>query len=567
MNVMELPAWAVEHWQITVALVVLLAAPLLVVRAWRRAESRLAARRTLSDEEQAAWKEAAERRGRRIEDTLTLVVASAAAYLSSTGLRQMGREVMGLQDPWDWLPFVSLDIAAIVCGLRARRRAARGDGPGLSGVLVWILVGISSAFSAGEADTWHGTVARAVWPLIAGILFELGSLEERRTAKEREKRRAGKWLDRKLDAVRLLHPIEWVRVQMALAADETLSQAEATRQVRIDRAGYRLYRLRQLHEANKERLFRWAGGALLVMRADRRAQVAQAKVATGDLPLMLEAVQRRVRTRDLATLSYTSPAGAERALASLIGTRTARTGTGAGMAPVLGSGTGIEALPAGTRTTLPPGTGHPGTGTGGRDTGRAGADTGAGTGQADGTPVPGTDTGTGSDTGTATGGVPEGTAQAGAGTHPGAGTDHGAGRDGAGTDDGPSDEELIERLRRALRENGTFATGGIKRTGRTLGIGTDRARRLMDTARSLGPLPASGIDEVRPHPDPDQEPEPAPVPPTEAEDPVGEAGPESQQPRVVDEPRIVLDFDAARPVTELLGGEPVLAGPATPSGR
>ena len=548
MDVMQAPAWLGAHWQIAAGLAVAVGAPPLIARAWRRAGRRIAAGE-LSEDERAAR---ADRRGRRVEDVLTLLVASAAAYLSSTGLRQMGREVMGLQGPWDWLPFVSLDIAAIVCGLRARRRAARGDGPGLSGVLVWVLAGISALFSAAEASTSLGALIRAVWPLIAAVLFELGSLEERRAAKERQLRRAGRRLDRRLGAVRLLHPIEWVRVQMALAADETLSQAEATRQVRIDRAGYRLYRLRQLHEANKERLFRWAGGALLVMRADRRAQVAQAKVAGDDLPLMLEAVQRRVRTRDLATLSYTSPAGAERALASLIGTRTARTGTGAGMAPVLGSGTGIEALPAGTRTTLPPGTGHPGTGTGGRDAGRAGADTGAGTGQADGTPVPGTDTGTGSDTGTATGGVPEGTAQAGAGTHPGVGTDHGAGRDGAGTDDGPSDEELIERLRRALRENGTFATGGIVRTGRTLGIGTDRARRLMDTARSLGPLPASGIDEVRPHPDPDQEPEPAPV---------GEAGPESLPPRVVDEPRIVLDFDAARPVTELL------AGPATPSGR
>ncbi|WNI20199.1 DUF2637 domain-containing protein [Actinacidiphila sp. ITFR-21] len=132
---------------------------------------------TMTDAERTA---AADSRGRRIEDLLAVVVAAA---LSATGLRRVGQYQMGLQDPFDLLPFVALDVAAMVWGRRARRRARSGHGPGLSGALFWVLAGVSSVFSAAEADSLLGSAVRAVWPVLAAVLWEIGSLEERRAAR------------------------------------------------------------------------------------------------------------------------------------------------------------------------------------------------------------------------------------------------------------------------------------------------------------------------------------------------------------------------------------------------
>ncbi len=466
---------ALAHWQLIVGAAVLLVAPLLIGRAWRRIKKRRADAQQKLDED--TLREIADRRGRRVEDILTLAVASAAAYLSSTGLRKFGRDMMDLAPPLDWLPFIALDMAAVVCGQRARRRAGKGESPGLSGMLVWIFIAVSATFSAAEAKTPAEALARAVWPVIAGVLFELGSLEKRREAKQKERRRLGQWLNRKLSAIRLLHPVEWVRVQLALAADETISQEEATRRVRIERAGYRFYRLRQLGDALKDagRLEKFfLALPLREAGADRRAQVTQARVHTRDLRLVLEAVQRRVQTRTFANLSYRTADAAERALASLIDTGTdtdaeGRTGTNAD------TDTDAAREMESTRTDTDSGSVSARTGTPVRDTASV------------------SEGGTGTDTGevepVSTGTAPREyrrTARAGTGEHPA----KPRAVQPVGTENRQSDEELVERLRRTLRPDGTFGTGGKARTGRALGIGTGRAGRLMDEARELGPLPS-----------------------------------------------------------------------------
>ncbi len=471
LNPLETTQWIDGYeWPVGIGLAVAVLAPALLMRAVRRSDkARAAATQPMTDQERA---ERRDRRGRSIEDGLTLVVAAAAAYLSSTGLRKFGRDIMRLNEPLDWLPFVGLDLAALVCGLRARRRARQGEGPGLSGALFWILIAISAIFSASEADTFMGSVARAAWPLISGVLFELGSLEERLAAKEKLKRELGLWLERKIAAVRMLHPVEWVRVKMALAADEAISQSEATRQVRIERAGFWLYRLRCLQERKKEGHLRIAVSTRLG-RADQRAQEAVARVRVTDYRFVLEALQLRVRTSEFATLSYATAGPAERALSNLIGTGDGRTGTGTrpgtpgtqrpGTAAVNGTRTGTAALPVparpGTATGSGTGTGNTRPGTPhprpapvpvqhqvGRD-GRPGTAehpvpprTGTGedtrTGQVNaGTGAPGS-AGTASDTGT------PGMTDAASGAHdqddrdtislrvPGAGTDSGDHRDG-----------------------------------------------------------------------------------------------------------------------------------------
>ncbi|MER6199849.1 DUF2637 domain-containing protein [Streptomyces sp. NPDC001586] len=300
----------IGSWQFVLGALVLTLGPAIALRRRRIA---LAA---LTDDERAA---AADRRGRRTEDVLTVVIAAAAAALSATGLRRVGHHQMGLDAPFDLLPFVALDVAAMVCGRRARRRARDGEGPGLSGALFWILAGISAVFSASEADTLLGGAVRAVWPVLAAVLWEIGSLEERRAARNK-----GGRPDRRIALVRLLHPVEAFRVALLLAARQDLAQEEATVEVRISRAAYRWYRLRRAQDAVKRAggMTRWAY-RFAEMHADGRAQDASERAGCSD-PVILKRVvarlQLRVRQSDIAGMNLRNPTAFEGILTTLIGT-------------------------------------------------------------------------------------------------------------------------------------------------------------------------------------------------------------------------------------------------------
>ncbi|MEU8544668.1 DUF2637 domain-containing protein [Streptomyces sp. NPDC048717] len=297
-------------WQFVLGALVLTLGPAIALRRRRIA---LAAR----TEGQRA--EAADRRGRRTEDLLTVVIAAAAAALSATGLRRVGHHQMGLDAPFDLLPFVALDVAAMVCGRRARRRARDGDGAGLSGALFWILAGTSSVFSASETDSLLSGAVRAVWPVLAAVLWEIGSLEERRAARDK-----GERPDRRIALVRLLHPIEAFRVALLLAARQDLAQEEATAEVRISRAAYRWYRLRRAQEAVKRpgRMTRWAY-RLAEIHADGRAQDASERAGCSDPAILKRVVaqlQLRVRQSDIAGMNLRNPVAFEAILNTLIGT-------------------------------------------------------------------------------------------------------------------------------------------------------------------------------------------------------------------------------------------------------
>ncbi|MET9396042.1 hypothetical protein [Kitasatospora sp. NPDC002965] len=424
--------WLSDHLNLLLGIGVAAVAGILAIRMWRRVERELEEQKNLPEAEAERRKELSDVRGRRVEDVLTVLVASAAAGLSSDGLRRLGRHVIHLQPPWDWMPFAALDVAAVVCGMRARRRSRSGKSPGPSGVLVWVLAATSSAFSASEASDTMGMVARAVWPIIAATLFELGSIEERLAMRELSARKAGLWLDRKLSLVRMCHPVEWVRVQLALAANEHISQTEATRQVRIDRAGYRLYRLRQLLGDPKApaRTGRFINAR--IARADRLAQLAQARVPIEDHESVMTALLRRVRTPEYARLNFRSTRDVETAMQTRLtdqaSTAPGGRGPGAGTADA-GTGMGTASYPRDrvrTRSALDPypGTTPAGTGTAsglypvaadaGTGTGERPylATTGTGTGSADRPYLGTTETGTG----TAKQAVPAANSQVTAGT-------------------------------------------------------------------------------------------------------------------------------------------------------
>jgi hypothetical protein len=295
-----------QHWQVVVGVVVVLLAAALVVRGVGR-------RRGEETPEQRR-----ERRGKLAEDLLTIAVASVAAALSAHALTGFAQSTLGLHGAWRLLPFGALDSAAVVCALRARRRANAGQSAGVNGPLVWVLAGVSAVFSAGSSAagrqlTVWGAVGHGIWALVAAALWEIGLVEQRRSRQARPDRRVG-W-------IRWLHPVERLQVLAELAANTEISADEATMRVRQQRAARTLYKLntalaalKRAHEQPSNT--RGAGRALQAAErraraAERRAQRAATRVRLAD-PAIEQAVMPQLRVlldvRQIATRGVTPSA-------------------------------------------------------------------------------------------------------------------------------------------------------------------------------------------------------------------------------------------------------------------
>jgi hypothetical protein len=239
--------------------------------------------------------------------------ASVAAGISAQGLTGFARDNMGLHGAWPYLLFLALDGAAGVCAVLLTRRAARAESGLAPRLAVWGLVAASATFNFTHAPRRPAAPeAFGLMPVIAAILFEFTLRElQLRTGRA----------DRRLTALRWLHPAERVRVQLRLAADDQISAEAATRHVRIDLAARRLYQLRRALLAQS----RAAGpGGMSVRRArlaERRAHAALIRAGFADQATaaqVLRQVQVLTRTRDLARLDYTTADAAQEAIASLI---------------------------------------------------------------------------------------------------------------------------------------------------------------------------------------------------------------------------------------------------------
>ena len=239
--------------------------------------------------------------------------ASVAAGISAQGLTGFARDNMGLHGAWPYLLFLALDGAAGVCAVLLTRRAARAESGLAPRLAVWGLVAASASFNFTHAPRRPAAPeAFGLMPVIAAILFEF-------TLRELQLR-AGR-ADRRLAALRWLHPAERVRVQLRLAADDHISAEAATRRVRIDLAARRLYQLRRALLA-QGRAARPGGMAARRARlAEHRAHAALIRAGFDDQAIaaqVLRQVQVLTRTRDLARLDYTTAGAAQAAIASLI---------------------------------------------------------------------------------------------------------------------------------------------------------------------------------------------------------------------------------------------------------
>src|SRR6266851_280797 len=239
--------------------------------------------------------------------------AAVAAAISAHGLVGFARANMGLPGPWPYLLWGALDGAAGLCAVLLMRRAARGESALAPRLAVWGLVAASSLFNWTHAPSHPGArEAFALMPVIAATLFEFSLRETRHTAGR---------TDRQLTGLRWLRPAERIRVQLQLAADETLPAEAATRRVRVDTAARRLHLLRQALGTPERATRHSTLTSYRLRRAERRAQVALTRARFAD-PCAAAEVLRQVQvltlTRVLAGLDYTSPDAAQAALASLI---------------------------------------------------------------------------------------------------------------------------------------------------------------------------------------------------------------------------------------------------------
>jgi Protein of unknown function (DUF2637) len=240
--------------------------------------------------------------------------ASVAAGISAQGLTGFARVNMGLRGPWPYLLFFALDGAAGVCAVLLMRRAARADSGLAPRLAVWGLVAASAAFNWTHAPRRPAAPeAFGLMPVIAAVLFEF-------TLRELRLRTAGR-ADRRLTALRWLHPAERIRVQLLLAADEQMSAEAATRRVRVDQAARRLYLLRRVLGAREQAARPGAMAARRARMAERRAHRALTRAGFADPDIaagVLRQVQVLALTPRLARLNYDTADAARTAVASLI---------------------------------------------------------------------------------------------------------------------------------------------------------------------------------------------------------------------------------------------------------
>jgi hypothetical protein len=150
-------------------------------------------------------------------------------------------------------------------------------------------------------------------PVIAAVLFEF-------TLRELKLRTANR-ADRQLTALRWIHPAERLRVQLRLTADDQLSAQTATRQVRVDQAARRLYRLRLALGTHDQAAKPGTKPGQKLRKAERRAHAALTRASFAD-PTTAAEVLRQVQiltlTRDLAQLDFSTADAARTIVSNLI---------------------------------------------------------------------------------------------------------------------------------------------------------------------------------------------------------------------------------------------------------
>jgi hypothetical protein len=259
---------------------------------------------------------------------LTALAASLAitSALGAVGIARVLNLHGGIPVPWNWAGVAVFQLLSIILMIMIAQRAEKAlPAPGITAGF-WATVGAEACFQLTHADTFVGKLLFASFSIIAGMGYHLLMHSKRANREQELKEAEGTWVPRRLGAVRWLHPIERIRVQLALAADEHLSADVATRQVREQAAVRRTARLERRAARAVWQLQRYqrAGKVAKVFMENprRRAQSALDVAGVSRDQAMMAAVLRRVQLLSmadrLAELDYSDAEDARSLTAALI---------------------------------------------------------------------------------------------------------------------------------------------------------------------------------------------------------------------------------------------------------
>lgn len=259
---------------------------------------------------------------------LTALTASLAitSVLGAVGIARVLKVHGEIAEPWNWAGVAVFQILSIILMIMVAQRAEQGlPAPGIT-LGFWATVAAEACFQLTHADSLVGKLLFASFSVIAGLGYHLLMHSKREGRAQELAEAAGTWAQRRMGAVRWLHPIERVRVEFLLATDEELSADEATRQVREETVVRRTARLER-HAARavwRLQRYRRAGKAkqFFSRNPQKRAQSALDAAGVARNQAMMAAVLRRVQllsmADQLAELDYADAEGARSLTASLI---------------------------------------------------------------------------------------------------------------------------------------------------------------------------------------------------------------------------------------------------------
>lgn len=275
--------------------------------------------------------QAARRRIHQALNSMSLTTALSVSLVVAQGFGALGisrvlKEHAEVPVPFNWLGFAAFQALAVILMAIINERAEQGlPARGVTAGF-WALIAVEAVLNTTHSDNMVGRAVFAAMTLIAACGYQLRMGQKRRGRDEELRRAEGRWANRRIAAVRWLHPIERIAVAVELARDEDLGADAATRLVRDRSAAQRRARLRRRAARALWRLrIVQMGGRWARMRhpgAERRAQAALDAAGLAEESAELVAVLRRVQVLTLADriadTDYTDPAGARGLVASLI---------------------------------------------------------------------------------------------------------------------------------------------------------------------------------------------------------------------------------------------------------
>lgn len=117
---------------------------------------------------------------RRLQNFLTIAVALIATVAQSTGMWNFFGDKFHITNPLLRATlFAFIELAILVCALRARRHRIDHGGINADGLAVWVLALVSGFLSSTDTDTWGARFGRLVVPLVAAWMFERAISVER----------------------------------------------------------------------------------------------------------------------------------------------------------------------------------------------------------------------------------------------------------------------------------------------------------------------------------------------------------------------------------------------------